>query len=181
MTDPLPPSTSPLQIKTPCPKNWAELVGDDRRRFCSECSLHVHNAAQLTRSEAQTILAESNSRVCMRIEYDGGGTPIFRDSQPAPEVPATRRPAARLTRWVLSAAAGLLAACNGHVSTGANGTPPAGPNPVEPPSKMGKVVSTVMGDVATPPQVQAPQNRELLGEVAPPAQPPESPAPPTDQ
>ncbi len=177
MTSQPSPEQSPIQIKTACPKNWAELVGDDKKRFCSECNLHVHNAARLTQVEASTLVAKANSRVCMRIEYDASGAPVFRDSHPA--VGIKPRSASRFARWALSAAAGLLAACNGSIPTPAATDPVPGTNGGETPSKMGKVVSTELGDVAVP----LPAPIERLGEanvVHPPPEPSTQPIPPVN-
>jgi len=135
--------THPIQIRKPCPKLWDDLQGDERRRFCSECSLHVLNAAELTRREAEELVAGAQGRVCMRIEYDPAGAPVFRRS--------------RLVRWAFTAGAALLAACQG----GREPAPAA--QPAEPPSRMGRVVSTqAMGDMAVP--VTPPVER--LGEAA---------------
>ena len=172
MNEPSPQADIQLQIRKPCPKNWAELTGEGKQRFCSQCSLHVHDAAQLTRQEAQALVAQASARVCMRIEYDASGTPLYRDSSAEEPAPTRTRKtaAARLTRWALSAAAGLLAACHGSVSPppsddpGANGGESSN-------SKMGKVSSTLMGDVATPAII------ERLGEVGAVPTPPIEPAP----
>jgi|SRR5690349_1040401 len=158
---------SELSIRTPCPKRWEELSGDGRKRFCSECSLHVHNAAAMTRREAEALVARADGRVCMRIECDPTGAPVFRETH-----------AARLSRWALTAGAALLAACHG----GQAPTPAAPPSrPVEAPAPLGGVTAPEvlmgkvapaerMGDVATP----SPKPRATLGEAAPaaPAQPP---------
>jgi hypothetical protein len=174
MTDQPLPSIAPLQIHKPCPKIWDELVGDGKKRFCSECCLHVHNAAQLTQREARTLVSGASSRVCMRIEYDSAGSPIFRDSpELASNAPTPRPAAARLARWALSAAAGLLAACHGSLSTPVTSDPTAGQNGVEPASKMGKVISTRMGDVATP----LPPRPATLGEAVVPVNPTQPPTP----
>jgi hypothetical protein len=149
-----------LTIRTPCPKRWEELSGDGRRRFCSECSLHVHNAAAMTRREAEALVAGAEGRVCMRIECDPSGAPVFREPR-----------AARLARWAMSAGAALLAACHGGQAP-APTAPPA--QPVEAPAPMGGVTTPEitmgkvaaperMGDVASPPV----QPRETLGEASP--------------
>ena len=131
--------THPIQIRKPCPKLWDDLQGDERRRFCSECSLHVLNSATLTRREAEALVRGAEGRVCMRIECDPKGAPVFRE----PVV-------VRVARWALTAGASLLAACQGG-------------QPVEPPPKLGQVVVApqLMGDVAVSP----PQPVELLGGV----------------
>jgi hypothetical protein len=141
------PQQPEISIRTPCPKRWEELAGDERRRFCSECCLHVHNSAALTRAEAGELVRGAGKRVCMRIEYDPAGAPLFREEA---------RGFARLSRWALATGAALLAAC--HAGSGSA----ADPKPVEPPSKMGRVAApAVMGDVA----VAAPAPVERLGEA----------------
>lgn len=91
---------SDLRIPVPCPMRWGELQGDGRKRFCSSCSLHVHDTAQLTRSEARELLDEAAGRVCLRIEYDASGAACFREGRWA-----------SLWRGAVAALAGLLALC----------------------------------------------------------------------
>lgn len=164
MTDqPLQPEV-PLEIRKPCPKSWGELIGDGKQRFCDACSLHVHDAAQLTRDEASDLVASAGERVCMRIQYDPSGAPLFLDSEPArsPGASARKQPALRLVRWALSAAAGVLAACHGSVSTPAAEDPATAGNGA-PHSRMGQVCAPeLLGDVAVPPTPVP----ELLGEVS---------------
>jgi hypothetical protein len=184
MTAPTHESSAPLQIQNACPKSWSELAGSGTKRFCSACSLHVHDAAQLTQKEAEALVSAATERVCMRLQYDQDGAPIFRDA-PLPQAFAIReplRPLGRIARWFASAAAGALAACHGSVSTPAPGDPAGGTDGAQPPSRMGKVcVTEKVGDVAMP----LPQGIERLGEVVavpasgtPESAAPESPVPP---
>lgn len=180
MTVPSQDSHAPLQIQKACPKSWDELTGAGKQRFCSSCSLHVHDAVQLTQKEAEAIVSSATSRVCMRLQYDAAGQPIYSDTR-ADALPAAREPQrarARLARWAVSAAAGLLAACNGGVSDPAPNDPAGGTNGAQPPSKMGKVCAVEkLGDVAMP----LPQGIERLGEVSAvpaPTSAPTSPPPP---
>jgi hypothetical protein len=176
----LPPaSDSLLEIKTPCPKRWSELIGDDQRRFCSACSLHVHNAAQLTREETTELVTSSESRVCLRIEYDAHGAPLFREPAPAAaSAGVARNHATRAARWALSAVAGLLAACNGSVQPS---TPPSDGQPNGGPTstRMGEVCTTEkLGDVAAPREPRF----EMMGGVSPEPDPTElSPAEPLER
>ena len=173
------PLTAPvsLTIQEPCPKKWDELVGDARKRFCSQCSLHVHDAAQMTAREAQELVRGTSSRVCLRIQYDACGAPVHLDSATAVASTRPKTRAARLAHWALSTAAGLLAACNGAVAPGAAGEPAPGGNGFEPSTKMGKVVSTVMGRMSISADVQL----ERLGEVVVPVPAIESPPGPGGQ
>ncbi|MBK8178182.1 MAG: hypothetical protein IPK67_04675 [Planctomycetes bacterium] len=162
---------NPLAIKTPCPKKWEELTGAGARRFCSECSLHVIDAAALREREARELVAQSPERVCMRLEYDSAGRLRFLDSpaEIGPPPPASRRHP--LVRWAVSAAAGLLAACQGEVSRPA---PPAGGEPAVGPSRMGEANTVELGDVALPPTPA-----EIMGKVGPAA--PEGQRPPAEK
>lgn len=168
--EPAEPS-NPLQIRTPCPKTWGELEGDGAKRFCSQCALHVHDASQLTRAEAEELVAGAHERVCMRMKLDPHGAPIFLDSpQHEPSL------AARVARWALPAAAGLLAACQPAETVEA---PPDGgldPESNQSTTIMGEVGEIEwLGDVAVPApeelgQAAAPEpgeEHEKLGKVAP--------------
>lgn len=165
MTDQPAPERS-LKINKPCPKTWEELEGDRERRFCSECSLDVHNAALLTRAAAMRMVQESTGRVCMRLERDAAGNAIFRDT------PAL----GRLARWTLSAAAGLLAACNGAPADGSKepGADPSSSSTQGPedPERAQASVETLgrtmveLGDVALPAEPPPPEPPRLLGEVS---------------
>jgi hypothetical protein len=127
--------------------------------------LHVHDAVQLTREEAETIVSTATSRVCMRLQYDAAGLPIYRDTRTdaAPVASEPQRARTRLARWVVSAAAGLLAACHGGASDPAPNDPAGGTSGAQPPSRMGKVCAVEkLGDVAMP----LPQGIERLGEVS---------------
>lgn len=170
MNHPSSPNERQLRVQTPCPKTWSELSGAGARRFCSECSLHVHDAAQLTKREAERLVETSTERVCMRMTLDETGAPIYRDSSAHPSW------AERLKRWALPAAAGLLAACHGS-----NSAPAVIPSDgVDPESaattiKLGKVaIPVVLGDV----RYDEPPRRELLGEVREAPQPPAAPTKP---
>lgn len=142
----------PPRIQTPCPKRWDELQGGVGKRFCSECSLHVHDGTTLTRAEATDLVAQADSRVCMRLEFDPSGQPIFKDSVIAAQAVATRRSLAeRFAGWAASAAAGVLAACT-RTTPPECVTPPLVPGTTHATTLMGKVANRTekLGDVATP-------------------------------
>lgn len=160
----------PLRIQTPCPKSWSELTGSGSKRFCSECSLHVHDATQLTAAQARELVNNSSSRVCMRMEYDASGAPVFLDTLPSQ---AESPKLVRFARWALTATAGLLAAC-GDVSTLAPNDPNAVTDPATTTTAMGKICAPTMGEVAVPPRI------ERLGDVATPPPAPAAPTPHED-
>jgi hypothetical protein len=68
-----------IRIASPCPVSWDRMTGDDRVRHCDECQLSVYNIAELTRAEAEALIANSEGRVCARIYRRADGTVITRD------------------------------------------------------------------------------------------------------
>ncbi|MBL8803026.1 MAG: hypothetical protein JNN27_13570 [Planctomycetes bacterium] len=153
-----------LRIQTPCPKRWDDLAGSGARRFCGQCSLHVHDAAQLTRAEATALVADASERVCMRVTYAPDGRALFRD-EPNAKPLAAPRPWRRAAGWIATAVAGALAACTRNANQ-----PVAPPHNAPPPpvttQVLGEMTAEELGDVVV----------EKLGEVARPQQPPAPPA-----
>jgi hypothetical protein len=68
-----------LRIASPCPANWEAMSGNERVRFCDLCNLQVYNIAQLTRKEAETLIAGAEGRICARIYRRPDGTVITKD------------------------------------------------------------------------------------------------------
>lgn len=154
-----------LRIQTPCPKRWDELAGSGARRFCGQCSLHVHDAAQLTRAEATALVADASERVCMRVTYAPDGRALFRD-EPNAKPLAAPRPWRRAAGWIATAVAGALAACTRNANQPAAPPHNAPPPPPVTTQVLGEMTAEELGDVVV----------EKLGEVARPQQPPAPPA-----
>jgi hypothetical protein len=51
-------------ILNPCTKNWSDLEGNGRARFCETCRTHVHSIAQYSPEEWNRLWHESNGHVC---------------------------------------------------------------------------------------------------------------------
>lgn len=68
-----------LRIASPCPANWEGMKGDDRVRLCELCNLHVYNIAELTSTEAASLIANAEGRICARIYRRPDNTVITRD------------------------------------------------------------------------------------------------------
>ena len=69
--------TSPLEnlrVASPCPANWDEMYGNERKRFCASCKLNVYNLSAMTRSEAEGFLINAEGRVCVRYYRRADGT-----------------------------------------------------------------------------------------------------------
>ena len=68
-----------LRIATPCPISWDQMSGDSRVRHCDHCQLNVYNISELSRSEAETLFATTEGRLCARLYRRNDGTIITRD------------------------------------------------------------------------------------------------------
>lgn len=68
-----------MRIATPCPVNWEQMTGDNRVRFCDHCRLNVYNLAELTRTEAETLIASTEGRLCARMYRRADGTVLTKD------------------------------------------------------------------------------------------------------
>lgn len=75
-------SDSPLNnisIASPCPANWDEMYGDDRKRFCGECKLNVYNLSGMTRDDAERLVTNHEGRLCVRYYRRADGSIITAD------------------------------------------------------------------------------------------------------
>jgi hypothetical protein len=68
-----------VRIATPCPASWEEMTGDDRVRFCDQCQLNVYNLSELTRNEAESLIASTEGRLCGRFFRRPDGTVLTKD------------------------------------------------------------------------------------------------------
>lgn len=104
------PLLASARTASPCDRRWEDMPGDDRRRFCSDCGLHVHNFAAMTAEEAEAFLREnlSKGRVCGMLYRRADGTVLTRDCPVG--VARWRRAAAWTLARTGAAAAFLLSA-----------------------------------------------------------------------
>lgn len=68
-----------LRVASPCRVGWENMAGDERKRFCESCSLNVYNISEMTKAEAEAMIATSEGRICARIYRRSDGTVITRD------------------------------------------------------------------------------------------------------
>jgi hypothetical protein len=68
-----------VEIATPCPARWDDMVGDTKSRFCSHCSLNVYNLSEMTESEAERLIIEKERKLCARIYRRRDGAVMTRD------------------------------------------------------------------------------------------------------
>jgi hypothetical protein len=68
-----------LEVTRPCPADWNLMAGDQRVRFCEQCSLHVYNISEMDRKTAEQLLAEHEGQLCIRMYKRLDGTVITAD------------------------------------------------------------------------------------------------------
>lgn len=68
-----------VRIAAPCPADWDRMLGNERVRFCGQCSLNVYNLSGMTRSEAESLIAGTEGRLCLRFYRRRDGSIITKD------------------------------------------------------------------------------------------------------
>ncbi|MDG1482438.1 MAG: hypothetical protein P8R54_22805 [Myxococcota bacterium] len=69
-----------LRINEPCHADWSEMNGDEKKRFCSACSKHVHDLSEMTEPQATAVLA-TVEEPCVRYTANSDGTVRFKPSR----------------------------------------------------------------------------------------------------
>jgi hypothetical protein len=104
-----------LRIASPCQVSWEGMTGDDRMRFCEQCSLHVYNFSGLTQTEARALIADAEGRVCARLYRRADGTILTRDCPVG--LRAVRRRVAGVAGATLAAILSLFSFAGGQTKT----------------------------------------------------------------
>ncbi|MEK6334236.1 MAG: carboxypeptidase-like regulatory domain-containing protein [Acidobacteriota bacterium] len=112
-----------LRVASPCHASWDQMSGDNRVRFCNLCQLHVYNFAELTRIEAESLIANTEGRICGRLYRRSDGTAITKDCPVG--LRALRRRVARRSAAVFAALMSFLGVVVGQRPAGqSSGTKP---------------------------------------------------------
>jgi len=140
------PRLENVRTGTPCPKKWADLVGDDTRRYCGECQLHVHNLSAMTRREGERFLesvSPDEGRVCATYTRRVDGSIVTR---------ATWRESVgiRLRRG-LQIAASFAAGLVSFAGLGGCSDATASPVGAEPPEPVEPCTTELLGEMVVEP------------------------------
>lgn len=68
-----------MSIASPCSASWDEMNGDDRARFCGQCSKHVYNISTMTKTEVETLVLAKEGKLCVRYFQRPDGTILTDD------------------------------------------------------------------------------------------------------
>jgi hypothetical protein len=96
-----------VRIATPCNADWDQMIGNERTRFCGQCSLNVYNLSGMTRSEAESLIGNSEGRLCIRYYRRKDGSILTQDCPVG--LAAIRRRMSAVARAVSSAVLSFLA------------------------------------------------------------------------
>jgi hypothetical protein len=68
-----------VRIASPCKQRWADMIGDDRVRVCHGCDRPVFDLSEMTREEAEAVLAARGITPCVRFYRRPDGTVMTAD------------------------------------------------------------------------------------------------------
>jgi hypothetical protein len=68
-----------IRVAAPCPASWEQMQGDSRVRHCGECKLNVYNLSEMTREQAESLIASREGRLCVRFYRRADGTVLTRN------------------------------------------------------------------------------------------------------
>src|SRR5215831_17795343 len=73
------PPLGKIRIAAPCEAEWKWMYGNDRVRFCGQCSQNVFNLSAMTTEEAEDLIRRADGRLCVRFYRRGDGTILTRN------------------------------------------------------------------------------------------------------
>jgi hypothetical protein len=126
------------------------MDGDERARFCGQCSKHVFNLSALTRAQIETLVREKEGKFCGRFYRRADGRILTADCPSR----------LRKLRGQVARIGGALCALVLSV---------LGCSPRQTSPNRGETGMVSMGDVAVPPVVCATNREPIMGLVALPA------------
>src|SRR5712691_5309394 len=101
-----------VKVASPCPADWDRMIGDERARFCGQCELNVYNLSAMSTLEAESLIARTESRLCVRYYRRKDGSIITEDCPVG--LRRLQQRAARVKRAVASLVLGFLAGLGFH-------------------------------------------------------------------
>jgi len=69
-TDPL----SHVRVAAPCRADWERMRGNERVRFCGECSMNVYNLSNMSKRDAEALILGAEGKLCVRYYHRADGS-----------------------------------------------------------------------------------------------------------
>lgn len=148
-----------VRVAAPCKADWEQMIGTDRVRFCGQCNLNVYNLSSMTKNRAESLIAQTEGRLCVRFYRRTDGS-ILTENCPV-GLRAIRRRLSYLAKAVSAAVLSFFAGLGVYESVA--------PSPLNTP-RMGVMVETV-GDVAMIEQNPGLGRAAVTGKFSPPPLP----------
>ena len=101
-----------VRVAAPCPADWNQMMGDDRKRFCGACNLNVYNLSGMKRFDAESLIARTEGRLCVRFYRRRDGSIITKDCPVG--LRAISRRVSFLTKAIASAVLSFMAGAGIH-------------------------------------------------------------------
>lgn len=101
-----------MRIAAPCHVGWENMAGDEKVRFCEQCSLHVYNISEMTNEQVTSLVTKTEGRICARLYRRADGTVLTRDCPVG--LRALRKRVSRRAGAVLTAILGLCSGLMGQ-------------------------------------------------------------------
>jgi hypothetical protein len=102
-TDPL----SHVRIAAPCRADWEKMRGNERVRFCGECSMNVYNLSNMSKKDAEALILSAEGRLCVRYYHRSDGT-ILTNNCPV-GLQALKRRVSGISRAIVSSVLSFFA------------------------------------------------------------------------
>lgn len=152
-----------ITIQSPCTESWDRMTGDEQRRFCGACRLHVYDLSAMRREDAEALVASrrEGERMCVRLARRPDGRVVTDDCGPV------RRAIRRRALRAKAAAMALFAMFFPAWATACSRTQTAAPTQVPAPCPD----DPHMGNVAPPRLMGEMEPPEMLGRIAAPPAP----------
>jgi hypothetical protein len=90
------------------------MIGDERARFCGQCELNVYNLSAMSTLEAESLIARTEGRLCIRYYRRKDGSIITQDCPVG--LRRLKQRAWKIKRAVASFCLGFLAGLGFHVA-----------------------------------------------------------------
>ena len=73
------PPLGRIRIAAPCNAEWKWMYGNDRVRFCGQCSQNVFNLSAMTTEEAEDLIRRTEGTLCVRFYRRRDGSILTRN------------------------------------------------------------------------------------------------------
>ena len=150
-----------LKIASPCSADWDAMSGDERKRFCGDCRLHVYNLSGMTRYDAENLLRLSEGGLCVRYYQRPDGTILTQDCPVG-----WARIKKRVSRFAAAAAALIIGLFTGLLMVATFGKTARVVKKIPIPFVTPTPDPVIMGAIAMPTPTTRPEGQNVVGRPA---------------